>query len=90
MKCPTCVEEVLVMTARQGVEIDYCPNCRGVWLDRDELDKIIERSMAETGSAGAGAVQPGYGQVQRGGCDDRGIYGNHPQKRRGFLKDLFD
>lgn len=90
MKCPTCVESVLVMTARQGVEIDYCPNCRGVWLDRGELDKIIERSMTETGSTGAGVVQPGYGQVQRGDCDDRGSYGNHPQKRRGFLKDLFD
>ncbi|WP_086924640.1 TFIIB-type zinc ribbon-containing protein [Variovorax sp. JS1663] len=90
MKCPTCVESVLVMTARQGIEIDYCPNCRGVWLDRGELDKIVERSMGETGSAGAGAIQPGYGQVSRGDCDDRGKYGNHPQKRRGFLKDLFD
>lgn len=90
MKCPTCVESVLVMTARQGIEIDYCPNCRGVWLDRGELDKIIERSIAETGSAGAGAMQPAYGQVQRGDCDDRGNHGNYPQKRRGFLKDLFD
>lgn len=90
MKCPTCVESVLVMTARQGIEIDYCPNCRGVWLDRGELDKIIERSMAETGSTGAGSVQPGYGQAQRSDCDDRRNYGSHPQKRRGFFKDLFD
>lgn len=90
MKCPTCVESVLVMTARQGIEIDYCPNCRGVWLDRGELDKIIERSMAETGATGTGVVQPVYGQVQRGDCDNRVNYGNHPQKRRGFLKDLFD
>jgi Zn-finger nucleic acid-binding protein len=44
MKCPTCTETDLVMTDRQGVEIDYCPKCRGVWLDRGELDKIIERS----------------------------------------------
>ena len=43
MKCPNC-NETLVMTDRNGVEIDYCPNCRGVWLDRGELDKIIERS----------------------------------------------
>jgi Zn-finger nucleic acid-binding protein len=43
MKCPSC-EELLVMSDRQGVEIDYCPKCRGVWLDRGELDKIIERS----------------------------------------------
>jgi Zn-finger nucleic acid-binding protein len=38
----------LVMTERQGIEIDYCPKCRGVWLDRGELDKIIERNAAET------------------------------------------
>jgi Zn-finger nucleic acid-binding protein len=43
MKCPSC-EELLVMTERQGVEIDYCPKCRGVWLDKGELDKIIEKS----------------------------------------------
>lgn len=72
MKCPTCVEPTLVMTARQGIEIDYCPQCRGVWLDRGELDKIIERSMVEAGTAGSGMTQPAYGQVPRGDCDDRG------------------
>ena len=46
MKCPSC-NETLVMSERQGVEIDYCPSCRGVWLDRGELDKIIERSATE-------------------------------------------
>jgi len=45
MKCPTCPETTLVMTERQGVEIDYCPTCRGVWLDRGELDKLIERAI---------------------------------------------
>lgn len=44
MKCPVCKEIDLVMTERSGIEIDYCPKCRGVWLDRGELDKIIERS----------------------------------------------
>ena len=44
MKCPACKEADLVMSDRQGVEIDYCPTCRGIWLDRGELDKIIERS----------------------------------------------
>lgn len=43
MKCPNC-NETLVMSDRNGIEIDYCPNCRGVWLDKGELDKIIERS----------------------------------------------
>ncbi len=44
MKCPNCKDVNLVMTDRNGIEIDYCPDCRGVWLDRGELDKIIERS----------------------------------------------
>ena len=44
MKCPVCKDIDLVMSERQGVEIDYCPSCRGVWLDRGELDKIIEKS----------------------------------------------
>ena len=45
MKCPTCKDVNLVMTDRNGIEIDYCPECCGVWLDRGELDKLIERSM---------------------------------------------
>lgn len=51
MKCPVCTSENLVMTERQGVEIDYCPKCRGVWLDRGELDKLIEKSVAPTVAA---------------------------------------
>lgn len=47
MLCPTCKNVQLVMSERKGIEIDYCPQCRGVWLDRGELDKIIERSSAE-------------------------------------------
>lgn len=45
MDCPVCKDTQLVMTERQNIEIDYCPKCRGVWLDRGELDKIIERSQ---------------------------------------------
>ena len=44
MKCPICINIELKMTDRQGEEIDYCPDCRGIWLDRGELDKIIEKS----------------------------------------------
>lgn len=44
MKYPVCTEVNLVMTERQGIEIDYCPECRGVWLDRGELDKFIEHA----------------------------------------------
>jgi len=46
MKCPACSAELL-LSERQGIEIDYCPSCRGVWLDRGELDKIIERSVPQ-------------------------------------------
>jgi Zn-finger nucleic acid-binding protein len=53
MKCPACSETDLLMSERQGVEIDYCPGCRGVWLDRGELDKIVERSN-EMSAAPAG------------------------------------
>ena len=51
MKCPTCPDDRLVMTERSGIEIDYCPTCRGVWLDRGELDKIIERSSGTSPTA---------------------------------------
>lgn len=47
MQCPVCKDISLIMTERQNVEIDYCPQCRGVWLDRGELDKIIERSQQQ-------------------------------------------
>ena len=74
MKCPVD-GETLVMADRQGVEIDYCPKCRGVWLDRGELDK---RSVPTTPPQ----------QAQRGHDDDRGSY---RKKRRGsFLDDIFD
>src|SRR3546814_7495045 len=44
MECPTCDNVNLAMTDRQGIEIDYCPQCRGIWLDRGELDRLIERA----------------------------------------------
>lgn len=89
MKCPNC-EETLVMSDRQGVEIDYCPKCRGVWLDRGELDKIIERN---------GEIQYGGGKYAEGGFQgskeqDDDYYKQHRQqphkKKRGFLGDMFD
>lgn len=43
MKCPVCKDVTLLMTEKKGVEIDYCPECRGIWLDRGELDKLIEK-----------------------------------------------
>jgi Zn-finger nucleic acid-binding protein len=93
MKCPACTEPDLVMTDRQGVEIDYCPKCRGVWLDRGELDKIIERSA----SALAPQAAPGYSGDQRGHSkhddhhDEHGKYDPHGQPRKkSWLSEMFD
>ena len=67
MLCPQCKIN-LVMADRQGVEIDYCPSCRGVWLDRGELDKIIERSAAYEARTppAQGTAQPGSFLPQAG------------------------
>lgn len=56
MPCPVC-KVPLVMSERQGVEIDYCPQCRGVWLDRGELDKIIERAAQDSAPPPAQAAR---------------------------------
>jgi Zn-finger nucleic acid-binding protein len=69
------------MSERQGIEIDYCPTCRGVWLDRGELDKIVERSGASPDAA------PPAHQPRRHGHDDRRHYG---KRRKSFLEELFD
>jgi hypothetical protein len=89
MKCPTD-GATLQMTDRQGVEIDYCPQCRGVWLDRGELDKIIERS--ETSAPKAREEQPRYQEERSSHHDDRDRdHGYHKKhKKEGFLGDLFD
>ena len=95
MKCPVCLQPYLVMSERQGIEIDYCPQCRGVWLDRGELDKIIERSAAPA-AAPPPPQQPAYGQQPGyGGGDhhrkyDDDYHGGYKKKRRGFLGDIFD
>lgn len=83
MKCPNDATD-LVMAERQGIEIDYCPNCRGVWLDRGELDKLIERS------AGAPAPRPEaqYGQPSRPGASHREAH--YPRRRKSLLGELFD
>jgi len=62
MQCPVC-RVPLAMSDRQGIEIDYCPQCRGVWLDRGELDKIIERSAPQVAPGAAPAAAPGQHQA---------------------------
>ncbi len=57
MRCPTCDDVTLVISSREGIEIDHCPECRGVWLDRGELDKIIERAAPSVVGAAAPPAQ---------------------------------
>lgn len=80
---------------RQGIEIDYCPSCRGVWLDRGELDKIIERSAPAAPAAAPIPPAPDpYRQAPAPRYDDgyrSHGHKSHPQKRRkSFLEELFD
>lgn len=85
MKCPVCSDATLVMTDRQGVEIDYCPDCRGVWLDRGELDKIIERTSSEPTRAPQSVHTEHRHHDYR---DSR--HGHHRKKKHSLLGDLFD
>lgn len=84
MMCPNCNVN-LVMSERQGVEIDYCPNCRGVWLDRGELDKIIERSVA---TPARDYPQQQQSKPRKESYDDD--YYPKKKKKESFLGDLFD
>jgi len=95
MQCPAC-STTLQMTERQGIEIDYCPQCRGVWLDRGELDKIIERSNTVQGGDLAqrrppdifrseGDYRRSEGDYRRDKDDD---YGR--KRRKNWLEEIFD
>lgn len=96
MKCPVCTTINLVMTERQGVEIDYCPECRGVWLDRGELDKILERSTPQVSAPKPQPQQHYAPQPQAyvnshapkyGHGDSHGYKQHH---KKSFLHELFD
>lgn len=88
MKCPIDVTVDLVMTDRNGVEIDYCPVCRGVWLDRGELDKIIER--AATPVTDRRDRDDDDDRRDRERVDRRDGYSSKPKKKSSFLGDLFE
>lgn len=90
MKCPSCRDEQLIMSERQGIEIDYCPSCRGVWLDRGELDKIIERTINET----ATLAQPSRPQPSPQHHYEQPRYSDHgyykKKKKSSLLSEIFD
>jgi Zn-finger nucleic acid-binding protein len=83
MNCPNC-NVTLVMSDKQGIEIDYCPKCRGIWLDRGELDKIIERSA---GTKGSPDFNP-HNHMHDSHDYKQNDYDKH--RRKGFLEGLFD
>jgi uncharacterized protein len=103
MKCPVCPATELLMTVREGIEIDYCPKCRGVWLDRGELDQIVRRAAQANQTDPATDYSRGE---HRGDYDERDRrltnrhdshrYGDshgrhaHQRKKKSFLGDLFD
>jgi Zn-finger nucleic acid-binding protein len=93
MNCPNCESVSLVMSDRQGIEIDYCPRCRGVWLDRGELDKIIDRSAGVSHRQEGDRERRDYPRQpehshERHDSQHGGYY--KKKKREGFLSDLFD
>jgi uncharacterized protein len=96
MKCPICTVD-LVMSERQGIEIDYCPQCRGVWLDRGELDKIIERSTAAPSAPppsppGPYSLTPhrSASQPYRQEEYDHQGHGYKKRRKKSFFEELFD
>lgn len=93
MKCPVCTDTPLVMAERQGVEIDYCPACRGIWLDRGELDKLLDRSSAAAPQHAAQARHMGTASTQPP-ADGDGYHGygerDAYKRKKSWLHDIFD
>jgi uncharacterized protein len=92
MQCPVCPDSTLLMTHRQGVEIDYCGKCRGVWLDRGELDKLIalgDQDAARQALPPSRMPPPSTG---RRDFDDSDFGKHHGSgyRRKSWLSDLFD
>lgn len=91
MKCPACPDTTLVMTDRQGVEIDYCPTCRGIWLDRGELDKLLDRAATATAAAPVPSQTPQHHRRPDFEDSDYRQAQHDPRRRKkSWLNDFFD
>ena len=92
MKCPHCNDVTLLMSERRGVEIDYCPQCRGVWLDRGELDKLVELSVEPQASSPVYPSTPGRPPRQPDFVDSDFSHrsGHGYRKRKSWLSEIFD
>ena len=94
MRCPVCDHVDLQMTERRGVEIDYCPSCRGVWLDRGELDEIIARAASQPSASQRHAYAEDHHEAPRGHDDEyrhhdgHGVEKSRPKKKGGLLGDI--
>ncbi|MGE5681750.1 MAG: zf-TFIIB domain-containing protein [Bacillota bacterium] len=88
MLCPNCKTNLL-LSERQGIEIDYCPDCRGIWLDRGELDKILERSAEQQQTAYTGnELNDNYRNRKYDEDYSKDYY--KKKHNKSFLSDLFD
>jgi Zn-finger nucleic acid-binding protein len=89
MECPVC-KVTLLMAEKQGIEIDYCPTCRGVWLDRGELEKIIERTVSSENRPDqfSNEERRNYGGSHEFDHDDN--HGSKYGRKRNFFSELFD
>ena len=91
MKCPNCADSTLVMADRQGVEIDYCPACRGIWLDRGELDKLLDRAAAVAAPAQMAQPVPQFRkQPDFEDSDFRKSQRYHQPRKKSWLNEIFD
>lgn len=97
MKCPVCVDTKLVMSERKGIEIDYCPDCRGIWLDRGEIDKIIERSLEDVAETAAPVQQVAQQRAPQQSSSQPYPHHHHEDdyhykknKKKSFWMEIFD
>ena len=94
MKCPSCKDVTLTMSERQGIEIDYCPQCRGIWLDRGELDKLLERAQANAAQDERRSSPPPNVQHNEGYARQPDHYRDghktYHKKPKNWLTDIFD
>lgn len=88
MRCPHCTDTNLAMTERQGIEIDYCPDCRGVWLDRGELDKLLERAGQNAAPSPQPQPQPQPQYQQPPQYGHQKPY--HHKHKKSWLSEIFD
>ena len=89
MKCPVC-NVALTMSDRQGIEIDYCPQCREVWLDRGELDKIIERSTSYQHGENSKKSEHKVAYDEKSKHHGHEHEYKHKHKKKSFLEEIFD